>query len=79
MSAAEQVPIVSNEQVETLADLRTRARIGPLDRESLKRALALLRGDRTRAGAVSTKARTTKAAAGKAVDTDSLLNELDNL
>ena len=81
MSAGEQIAIVSNEQIETIAELRQRARGNgpPLDRETLKRALALLRGDRTRAGAVSSKARTVKASAGKAIDSDALLGELDGL
>lgn len=71
--------IVSPGTQESLAELRYRARNEPLDLASLKCALALMRGDRSRAAATSGKARTVKATAKKGVDTDGLLDELENL
>lgn len=71
--------IVSQETQMTLQELRAEARQRPLTREELKRALELMRGDRVRASAVSAKAKTTKAAAGKVVDSDDLLNQLEEL
>lgn len=71
--------IVSQEQQITFAQLRQQARERPLTREELQRALALMRGDRQRASVTSSASKTKKAAAGKSVDSDALLDDLENL
>lgn len=62
----------------SLAQYRALARNGEATVEQLREALRLVRGDRIRAGATSTKAKATKATAAKKVDIDSdaLLAEL---
>lgn len=60
---------------------RQKAREGTLTQDDMKEALIALRESRQAAGAVSATSRATKgeARAKKAINSDSLLNELDNL
>lgn len=60
---------------------RQKAREGTLTLEETREALAYLRQDRINAATSSAKASTKKAAgtAKKSIDSDSLLDELDNL
>ncbi len=70
--------MISPETQMTIAEYRALARDGTASVEQLRRALQLLRGDRTRAQTTSTKAKTTKAAkaADKDIDSDALLAQL---
>lgn len=57
--------------------LRQKCRDGTATTQDMRRAIELLREDRVRAAAVSSKSRAAKAK--PVVDSDSLLSELDNL
>lgn len=71
----------STETILSLAEYRQLAREGKATTEQLRRAVELMRGDRQRAQATSTKAKTAKAkvAADKNIDSDDLLSQLGNL
>jgi len=71
--------MISAETSLRIQTLRAKAMSDTATTEELREALNLLRGDRTRASATSTKAKTTKAAAAKPIDSDDLLNELGGL
>jgi hypothetical protein len=73
--------LVSQETLLQIATIRTKAREGTATREELRQALELMRADRTRAGDVSGKVKTTRAAktAEKNIDSDALLGELGGL
>jgi hypothetical protein len=73
--------MVSQEVQLQLAEIRAKSREGTATRDELRRALELLRGDRTRAGEASGKAKTTRAAktADKNINSDDLLSELEGL
>ena len=73
--------MISMQTQELIASLRAKARDNTASLEELRQAFNLLREDRARAGAVSSKAKTEKAtaAAAKNVDSDGLLDELGGL
>ena len=60
---------------------RQKAREGTLTQDDMKEALIALRESRQAAGAISATSRATKGEvrAKKAINSDNLLNELDNL
>lgn len=69
---------ISHEAKAEIQLYRQKAREGNLTTEDLRHAIALLREDRMSAQAASTKSKTTKAAKA-AINSDSLLDEIDNL
>jgi hypothetical protein len=73
--------MISHDTQLLLAELRQKARDNTTTPEELRQALVLLRGDRTRAQATSSKAKGAKAAkaATKDIDSDGLLDELEGL
>lgn len=61
-----------------LQEIRQKSLCNTATVEELREAMTIMRGDRAKAAAVSSKSKTTKAAKAKPIDSDDLLSELDN-
>lgn len=73
--------MLSPEMQSRLAELRQKSRDNTISKEELQEALSMMRQERVGASATSAtaKARKSTAAAKKNIDSDDLLNQLDNL